>query len=97
MRKRIVAGLIVAIVVVGAAVAGPLEDGEAAAAVGDYAKALRLWRPLAEQGNADAQNHLDFLYESGKGVTPDYAQAAKWYPQRVMILRQRNAMRSPSS
>ena len=25
---------------------------------GDYATALREWKPLAEQGNADAQNNL---------------------------------------
>jgi uncharacterized protein len=79
LRKCVMAGLIVAVVAAGAAVAGPLEDGEAAAAVGDYAKALRIWKPLADQGNADAQNHLGFMYESGKGVTPDYARAVNWY------------------
>jgi TPR repeat protein len=26
-----------------------------------------------------AQNHLGFMYESGKGVTPDYARAVNWY------------------
>ncbi len=42
--------------------AGPLEDGLAAYESKDYATALKLWRPLAEQGNADAQNNLGFMY-----------------------------------
>jgi uncharacterized protein len=45
--------------------AGPLEDGQAAYNRGDYATALKLFRPLAEQGNADAQNNLGWLYERG--------------------------------
>lgn len=35
--------------------AGPLEDGRAAYDRGDYATALRLWGPLADQGNPSAQ------------------------------------------
>jgi hypothetical protein len=31
----------------------------------DYATALREWKPLAEQGNADAQHNLGFMYEKG--------------------------------
>ena len=34
------------------------EDGLAAYERGDYATALRLWRPLAEQGNALRQKIL---------------------------------------
>ena len=33
----------------------------------------------AEQGDADAQVNLGFMYFAGKGVTQDYKQAAKWY------------------
>jgi hypothetical protein len=33
------------------AVAGPFEDAQAAHGRNDYATALRLWRPLADQGN----------------------------------------------
>lgn len=36
----------------GAALAGPFKDGQAAASRGDYATALRLWRPLAAKGDA---------------------------------------------
>ena len=42
--------------------AGPLEDGQAAYQKGDYAAALSHWRPLADQGNADAQAALGKMY-----------------------------------
>ena len=46
---------------------------------GDYATALREWRPLAEQGDARAQYNLGLLYDNGKGVSHDYVQARQWY------------------
>ena len=63
----------------GAAVAGPYEDGVAAYVRGDYATALRLMRPFADQGLAAAQNNLGLMYYSGQGVPQDYAEAMKWY------------------
>jgi uncharacterized protein len=41
-----------------AAVAGPMEDGQAAFARKDFATALQQWRPLADQGDAAAQADL---------------------------------------
>jgi hypothetical protein len=41
------------------------DDGTAAYAQGDYATALRLWRPLAEQGNALAQSNLGTMAVMG--------------------------------
>jgi TPR repeat protein len=55
------------------------EDGAAAYKLGDYATARRLWLPLAEGGNADAQTMLGIIYEEGHGVSPDYAVAVTWY------------------
>jgi hypothetical protein len=46
LRAALVAGLMVA-VLVGTAIAGPVEDAIAAYRRGDYATALRLLRPLA--------------------------------------------------
>ena len=46
---------------------------------GDYAKALREWRPLAEQGEARAQFYLGMLYENGDGVPEDFGKAREWY------------------
>src|SRR6266496_4228191 len=48
---------------------------------GDYAGALREWRPLAEQGDASAQNNLGVMYENGQGLSKDYGQAHVWYRQ----------------
>ena len=61
------------------ALAGQFEEAAAATQHGDYAMAYRLWSPLAEQGNTPAQLFLGALYHDGKGVTQDYAEAAKWY------------------
>jgi hypothetical protein len=63
----------------GAATGGPLEDAVVAYQSGDYATALRLWRPMAEQGDADAQFHLGVMYESGQGALRNDAEAIKWY------------------
>ena len=54
------------------------KKGTAAYEAGDYATALKEWRPLAEQGNTDAQYGLGLLYDSGKGVPRDNAEAARW-------------------
>jgi photosystem II stability/assembly factor-like uncharacterized protein len=59
--------------------AGPLDDAIAAKKKGDYATALRLIRPLAEQGSASAQNELGLMYDQGEGLPNDDAEAVKWY------------------
>src|SRR5208282_724350 len=77
-RATLTASLML-VAIAGAAVAGPLEDGEAAYQRGDFATALGLLRPLAGQGNADAQYDLGAMYRDGKGVPQDYAEAVKWW------------------
>ena len=54
-------------------------DGLAAYKKGDYKTAMRLWKPLAEQGDASAQSNLGFMYSNGEGVPEDDKQAVKWY------------------
>ncbi len=56
-----------------------LQKGLDAYNAGDYATAMKEWRPLAEQGNVNAQYNLGFMYDKGKGVPKDDAEAAKWY------------------
>ena len=56
-----------------------LADGLAAAQKGDFQAAWKSWKPLADQGNAEAQFNLGFLYENGKGVAKDNVEAVKWY------------------
>ena len=79
MLKQLVAGVVVAVLLTGAAVAGSLEDGLAAYLRGDYAEALRLWKPLADQGDAAAQFNLGVMYATGRGVAQEYGEAILWY------------------
>ncbi len=56
------------------------DDGLRAYDTGDFAKALEIWGPLAENGDAVAQYSLGKLLENGGvGVPRDLAEAAKWY------------------
>ena len=55
------------------------EKGQDAYVRGDYATALREWRPLAEQGDAEAQFRLGVMYANGRGVALDIAEAWKWW------------------
>ncbi|MFO1079536.1 MAG: retroviral-like aspartic protease family protein [Reyranellaceae bacterium] len=71
--------LLVALALATPAVATPLDDGVAAARQGDYATALKLWQPLAEQGNASAQYNIGLMYDRGNGVAQDFRQAMEWY------------------
>lgn len=71
--------MLVGLVLGGAAIAGPLEDAASADSRGDYATALRLWRELAEQGNAIAQTNLGFMYATGRGAPKDDAEALHWF------------------
>lgn len=53
--------------------------GLEAATKGDFATALREWRPLAEQGYPGAQYNLGVMYQEGNGVVQDYVEAVRWY------------------
>ena len=55
------------------------QAGAAAYDAGDYAKALSIWKPLAEKGDTQAQRGMGKLYEKGRGVDRDFATAIKWY------------------
>ena len=55
------------------------EDAVSALQRGDSPLAARLFRPLAEQGDAGAQNLLGVLYVTGQGVPQDAQEAVKWY------------------
>jgi hypothetical protein len=56
-----------------------LKLGSSAYDRGDYAAAVREWRPLAEQGDTEAQYRLGSMYQRGQGVPQDHAEAAKWW------------------
>ena len=79
MLKRVLAGLVLAVTLVGVAHSGPLEDGQAAVKRGDYAEAVKCYRLAADQGDAKAYLNLGAMYYQGTGVPQDYAEAAKWF------------------
>jgi len=80
-KQMIIGGLILAAQILGiaGAVAGPWEDGMAAYHRGDYVPAIRLFRPLAEQGNAKAQSVLGVMYRKGEGVARNSVRAFIWF------------------
>ena len=81
MRKALrFAGVVAIILASGAtALAGPWEDGMVAYNRGDYVPAIKLFRPLAQAGNAKAQNVLGTMYRKGEGVAKNSAKAFMWF------------------
>ena len=59
--------------------AGVLEDGRKAYLTENYKKAMKLLLPLAEEGNAKAQEMVAIMYDYGNGVNKDAATAMSWY------------------
>ncbi len=61
-RPILLAGLLLALM---APARADFQDGLAAFDRGDYAAALKVWRPLAERGNAAAQWRIAGMYRRG--------------------------------
>ena len=82
MKRRImIGGLIAAAQIWGiaGAIAGPWEDGMVSYTRGDYMPAIRLFRPLAKQGNARAQHLIGVMYHRGQGVARNSVRALAWF------------------
>jgi TPR repeat protein len=64
------------------AIAGTSEEdfraGLSAFNGGDFAGAMRLWRPLADRNDPRSQAGIGFMYHRGLGVKTDDVQAAFW-------------------
>jgi len=45
----------------------------------NYTEALKWYRKSAQQGNAEAQYAMGFMYLNGYGVSTDYYESAKWF------------------
>lgn len=45
----------------------------------NYREAMRLLRPLAEQGDPEAQYYVGRMYEKGDGVRKNADEVVKWY------------------
>jgi hypothetical protein len=80
-RRNTVGGVILAVQILGGAgaVAGPWEDGMAAYNRGDYVPAIKVFRAMAQQGNAKAQGVLGVMYRRGQGVSRSPVRAFLWF------------------
>ncbi|MEW6708857.1 MAG: tetratricopeptide repeat protein [Candidatus Riflebacteria bacterium] len=56
-----------------------LEDAGKAYQSGDFAKASQIFMPAAEQGDAEAQVNIAFMYYCGMHFPKDQKKAAEWY------------------
>ncbi len=54
-------------------------EGWAAYENKDYSSALKHWKPLAEEGNPDAQYLVGIMFSNGLGVPVDFEKAGKWF------------------
>lgn len=44
-----------------------------------YRQAFNYYQQAAEQGNAEAQLKIGYMYDMGYGVNQDYYKAFEWY------------------
>jgi TPR repeat protein len=76
-KHLVVASLVAAVAV--PALAQNVKAGIEAWQQADYSRAVTIWRPLAEKGNADAQFDLGEAYRLGRGVPINLGAAATWF------------------
>ncbi len=62
----------------------------------DYRTAFHMLEPLAEQGDATAQNRLGLMHQLGLGTPVDHRQAAAWF-KRAALAGDGNAQRNLGS
>ncbi len=75
-KMAVAAGLIVGLT---APAWADLASGQASYLRGDYGEAWRELKPLADQGNAEAQYQVGVMYDHGQTVKRSYRTAAQWY------------------
>jgi TPR repeat protein len=63
----------------GQEIASQLLDGFGRYTLHEYARARDIMEPLAQHGNADAQQLVGSMYANGDGVSQDKVRAAHWY------------------
>jgi len=81
MKTLTVTALFLAFTTIGLAAPATASDhpGMAAFKAGDYATAYKIWAPLAENGDANAQANLGVMYLRGLGVEKDIPQAVQLF------------------
>jgi uncharacterized protein len=75
--KPVFAAILVMFSLAAPVAAGPLEDGYSAYTRGDFATAMRLMRPLADQGHVTAQTVVGLMYYFN--YSGDYVSAYMWF------------------
>ena len=78
MRRAVIAMIAMGLPVA-AAMAQSVPDGIAAWRGGDPARAVEIWAPLAQEGDAEAQYHLGQAYRLGRGVAADLNRAKQLF------------------
>ncbi len=79
MLRRFTVPFLITVISFSSIQAAELEEGFKAFTAGKYEQALRLWLPLAEKDNHEAQYNLGILYMKGLGVEKNIKIAFKWY------------------
>ena len=84
IHKYLVAGALFGLLSSGVS-AETVHDGIVAWQHADYARAVSIWRPLAEKGSADASYDLGQAYRLGRGVPVNLAAAQTWFERAAAI------------
>jgi uncharacterized protein len=87
--RHAITAILVLLSIAAPVAAGPLEDGNAAYSRGDYKTAMRILRPLADQGDGMAEAIVGLMYKNNFGVPLDYVTAymwSVWGPRTVTLL-----------
>ena len=77
-KRLLLVGLLTAITT-SAAFAESFDEGVLAFVKGDGEKAYRIWKPLADKGDIEAQYHLGYMFQTGTGIRKDNKKALYWY------------------
>lgn len=86
-RTLLALGVLLSSLAAPCAQADVAKDFDAAAKAhrrGEYATAMRLWKPLAEKGLVNAQFNLAQMYRYGDGIGADSGEALKWYRRAAL-------------
>jgi len=79
--KLLIINFFIVLLFVGAgqSAANDLEDAVSAMRSGDFAEAYCIMRPLADQGDADAQYNIGWMYLNGYGLRVNDSLALQWW------------------
>jgi uncharacterized protein len=84
MRTALVSLIALPLALLATPAAADVKAGVDAWSKGNYAAAIKAWRPLAISGDADAQFNMGQAYKLGRGVAVDLLQAEDWYRKAAL-------------